>query len=148
MNSEKTCIPLKHETDTLETYLTLEQLRFNFTYTIHCDKQLPVAETEVPPLLLQPLVENAVKHGIAALQEKGDIRIVFDKQEADLFVRISDNGQGFIPGQHKEGYGLKLTKSRIQLLNELCIGRPIQMIVSSHPGKGTTIELLFKNWLA
>jgi two-component system, LytTR family, sensor kinase len=147
-NSEKQFIPLESEISTLETYLTLEKLRFNFSYSIHSEEQLPVATVEVPSLLLQPLVENAVKHGVALMHQKGTIRIEFCKQETDLLARVIDNGQGFIPGLKQEGYGLKLTKDRIQLLNELSQDRIIEMTINSFTGGGTTIELLFKNWLA
>jgi two-component system LytT family sensor kinase len=146
--SEKQFIPLSDEIKTLDTYLSLEQLRFNFTYTIHCDEQLPVAEIEVPPLLLQPLLENAVKHGIALLKEKGNIRVVFNKQDRNLVASISDNGKGFEPAVQQSGYGLKLTNERIELLNELPGNRIIQMSNNSSTGKGTTTELVFKNWLA
>jgi hypothetical protein len=148
INSEKQFIPLETEISTLDTYLVLEKLRFDFSYTIHCEEQLPTAAIEVPSLLLQPLVENAVKHGVASMHDKGNIRIEFCKQENELLARISDNGQGFVPGLKQEGYGLKLTRDRIQLLNELSRDRSIEMTINSRPGNGTTIELLFKNWLA
>ncbi|MEO8404719.1 MAG: histidine kinase [Chitinophagaceae bacterium] len=147
-SSDKAFIPLSHEINTLETYLVLEQLRFNFTWTIDTDKQLSVEEIEVPPLLLQPLVENAVKHGISSLHEKGTIHVSLEKKGIDLLIQISDNGSGFDPGQPIKGYGLKLTKDRIQLLNELSADRNIIMTISSNNGKGTNIDFLFKNWLA
>jgi two-component system LytT family sensor kinase len=147
-SSDKAFIPLSHEINTLETYLVLEQLRFNFTWTIDTDKQLPGEEIEVPPLLLQPLVENAVKHGIASLHEKGTIHVSIEKKGIDLVIQISDNGSGFDPGQQITGYGLKLTKDRIQLLNELSADRNIIITINSNNGKGTNIDFLFKNWLA
>ncbi len=147
-DSEKASIPLQRELQTLETYLTLEKLRFNFTYDIHCAADVPVAETEVPSLLLQPLVENAVKHGVATLKENGLIRVEVLRAQQDMIIRISDNGPGFVPGKETTGYGLKLTKDRIALLNEMAGTEQIRMQINIAPGKGPIIELLFKNWLA
>lgn len=147
-DSEKASIPLQRELQTLETYLTLEKLRFNFAYDIHCAADVPVAETEVPSLLLQPLVENAVKHGVATLKENGLIRVEVLRAQQDMIIRISDNGPGFVPGKETAGYGLKLTRDRIALLNEIAGKEQIRMQVNSDAGKGTFIELIFKNWLA
>ncbi|AXY73886.1 histidine kinase [Paraflavitalea soli] len=146
-DSERASIPLQRELQTLDTYLTLEKMRFNFTYIIHCEEALPAAETEIPSLLLQPLAENAVKHGVATLQEKGLIRVEVLRQQDDMVIRISDNGLGFEPGRETTGYGLKLTKDRIRLLNEMAEKEQIQLNITSEAQQGTVVELLFKNWL-
>ncbi len=129
-DSEQPFIPLQRELQTLDTYLTLEQLRFNFTFVIHCSEEVPVATIEVPSLLLQPLVENAVKHGIAALQEKGLIRVEVLRQGDDLVIQINDNGKGFEPGKETPGYGLKLTRDRIRLLNEMAAEEQVLMTIT------------------
>lgn len=147
-DSERPSIPLQRELQTLDTYLTLERLRFNFAYIIHCAEGLPVAEIEIPSLLLQPLAENAVKHGVATLQEQGIIRVDVLSQQRDMIIRISDNGAGFDAAKETQGYGLKLTRDRIGLLNEMAGTQPILLTIASEPGKGAAIELLFKNWLA
>ncbi len=147
-DSEQPFIPLQRELQTLDTYLTLEQLRFNFAFDIHCSEEVPAATIEVPSLLLQPLVENAVKHGIAALQEKGLIRVEVLRQGDDLVIHINDNGKGFEPGKETPGYGLKLTRDRIRLLNEMTAEEQVLMTITSKPQLGTIIELLFKKWLA
>jgi hypothetical protein len=147
-DSENPSIPLQRELQTLDTYLKLEKLRFNFTYDIQVAAAMPVAETEVPSLLLQPLAENAVKHGVSTLKENGLIRVEVLQVQKDMVIRIGDNGPGFESGKETTGYGLKLTRDRIALLNEMAGTEQIQMQVNSVSGKGTTIELLFKNWLA
>jgi two-component system, LytTR family, sensor kinase len=147
-DSEKASIPLQRELQTLDTYLKLEKLRFNFAYDIHVAASMPVAETEVPSLLLQPLAENAVKHGVATLKENGLIQVEILQVQQDMVIRISDNGPGFVSAKETAGYGLKLTRDRIALLNEMAGKEQIQMKVNSEPGKGAVIELLFKNWLA
>lgn len=147
-DSEQPAIPLQRELQTLDTYLSLEKLRFNFAYSIHCGEDVPMAAVEVPSLLLQPLAENAVKHGVATLQEKGHIEVSVSRRQQDMVIHIRDNGLGFDPGNTPTGYGLKLTQDRIRLLNEMAGQQQLQLSIHSAPGKGTTIELLFKNWLA
>ncbi len=75
-------------------------------------KRCLLQRRRVPSLLLQPLVENAVKHGVATLQKEGSIRVEVLRQGNDLVIRISDNGKGFAPGQETPGYGLKTNEGQ------------------------------------
>ena len=143
-NSDQTSI--KQELETLDTYLKLEQLRFAFKYEINVDENIGIYETDIPSLLLQPLVENAVKHGVANLGEKGLITIHVKKENNNLMVTIADNGEGFSPGKITGGFGLKLTNERIKLLNELSRDQPILLEISGNSPTGAKICLIFKNW--
>lgn len=137
-------IGLDREIQTLDTYLRLEQLRFHFTYTLFVDPLAPA--TEIPSLLLQPLIENAVKHGVSALQEQGEIDILVTKEEDGLVVYIRNNGPGFDPVQGKKGLGLTLTMERISLLREA--GRDVVLRIDSEPGQqGTIAYVYFNHWL-
>ncbi|WP_018627699.1 sensor histidine kinase [Niabella aurantiaca] len=144
--SDREMISITHETAILQKYLNLEQLRFGFRYNISVDEAIDGNAVEVPALLLQPLVENAVKHGIGALQEKGVLQINFKKENDDLVVTVTDNGKGFDAGAQTGGFGLKLTRDRILLLNKTL---PLQQIALSFDKdeKGTTARIYFKNWL-
>ncbi len=93
-NNDKEMIPLGNELKILETYLKLEQLRFHFQYEIIVDEALNKNAIEIPSLLLQPLIENAIKHGVSALNEKGLIMIRICKNNNDLLAIITDNGNG------------------------------------------------------
>ncbi|WP_158559305.1 sensor histidine kinase [Deminuibacter soli] len=146
--SDTAYIPLQKEIATLDTYLRLEQLRFNFAWSIDCENAPDTSAVELPSLLLQPLVENAVKHGVSGMGEQGRIQVRFSRQGKDLLVLIQDNGAGFDTAVSGTGYGLKLTHDRIRLLNEMTEGTIITMQVQSAPAQGTIIRLLFKNWLA
>jgi hypothetical protein len=75
-NNDKELVPLDAELRILETYLKLEQLRFHFQYEIIVDEAIDKNAVEIPALLLQPLIENAIKHGVAGLQEKGRVTIL------------------------------------------------------------------------
>jgi len=145
-NSNKEQTSLDKEILTLETYLKLEQLRFGFTYHINIDENINAYETEVPSLLLQPLVENAIKHGISALQEKGEVTVNFTRRENNMIVNIKDNGPGFLGNTNTGGFGLKLTHDRIKLLNEFTKGQPIKFEVKKNKPTGADIELTFNNW--
>ncbi|HWZ02986.1 MAG TPA: histidine kinase [Mucilaginibacter sp.] len=145
-NSNKEQIALKQEVAALETYLKLEQLRFGFKYDISVADNINVYETEIPSLLLQPLVENAVKHGVSALQEKGMININFVRQQNDMVVSVTDNGIGFRPAANTDGFGLKLTRDRIKLLNDFTNGQAISFEIKANIPAGTVAELIFKNW--
>ncbi len=138
-------IPLKKEIEVLETYLKLEQLRFGFEYQIVVGDDINPNEINLPSLLLQPLAENAIKHGIAGMQENGIIKIHFSRVADTLVATIGDNGRGFDTNSPTVGYGLKLTRDRIKLLNEL---KPQQTIILQIQSEllCTSATLTFNNW--
>ena len=137
---------LEHEIQILESYLKLERLRFQFNFNINIAQTIQVSVVQVPALLLQPLVENAVKHGVAVLQERGQIDISFEQINNDMVVHITDNGPGFDTADTPYGYGLQLTKRRITFANEISGTQFIFMKIKS--GKGTCVTITYQNWLA
>ncbi|QEC51828.1 histidine kinase/DNA gyrase B/HSP90-like ATPase [Anseongella ginsenosidimutans] len=145
---------ISKEIKLLENYLNLEQLRFGFSYRIILDEELDIHAMEIPGLLLQPLVENAIKHGVAKLYDKGMLFIRFQTGGANLTVSVEDNGQGFAYNgladnkltYKAQGYGLKLTKERIKLLNATLEGQELVFAIASN-GEGTCVSIQFKNWL-
>jgi hypothetical protein len=145
-NGEKDQISLDKEMAALDTYLRLEQLRFRFSFQINADKNINAFDTEIPSLLLQPLVENAVKHGVSALQDKGRIGVNFTRIQNSMVVNITDNGGGFSANTGKSGFGLKLTRDRIKLLKEFNNDQPVTFEIKSNIPSGTNIELTFNNW--
>lgn len=146
IKNNKEVLSLEEEKNVIDTYLKLEQLRFGFQYQITVDDKINPYETDIPTLLLQPLVENAVKHGISHLQNQGKITLHFAKAAIDMIVTISDNGKGFEPSTFESGFGLKLTRDRITLLNKLGNDQHIHFQIRNQPAPGTTIELKFSNW--
>jgi hypothetical protein len=145
--SDKYFTELSREIDILDSYLQLEQLRFGFRYDIRTAPALSPAETEIPAFLLQPILENAVKHGVSALHETGYIQIIFSRENGNFIAQVTDNGKGWDTDITTTGYGLRLTTERIRLLNELLKGRSIRMNITSAPGGGgTVVQLQFNNW--
>jgi len=130
-NSELDFIPLHKEIDLLSLYIKLEHERFKdkFDYTVTIDPALENSNYEVPPMLLQPIIENAVWHGLRYKEEKGFLSIAFAKAETatGIQVTITDNGIGrsrskAIKTDHQKKHGSKglgNIKNRISLLNEL-----------------------------
>jgi LytS/YehU family sensor histidine kinase len=114
---------------------------------LNVDNGIDVHSIDVPYLLFQPLVENAIKHGIATLQNEGTLTINMKKNNNDFEVVIIDNGKGFDQSMLSEGHGLKLTKERIALMNQVKNGTSIGMEIKCETNTGTTITLNFKNYL-
>jgi two-component system LytT family sensor kinase len=139
-------IGLDEERDLLDDYLQMEQLRFNFKYEITTDPDLDLNNVEIPSMLLQPFIENAVKHGVASLGSDGQINIAIFKNDNDLILRIEDNGKGFDVSRSYEGLGFDLSSKRVALLNKIYKQDPILLSMTSKPGK-TTITITLTKWL-
>jgi LytS/YehU family sensor histidine kinase len=95
-NSQSSFIPLKSELESLELYIEMEMMRFDnhFSYKIIIPPELNISMLKVPPLILQPYVENAVWHGLMHKEEKGELVIEVLQKGKDLFLKITDNGIG------------------------------------------------------
>ena len=128
------------ELDSMETYLSLEQLRFHFQYSVRVEPGLNPNAIEIPRLLLQPIIENAVRHGVSGLREEGLIRVSAFARSPDLLITIQDNGPGFV--SLGTGHGLRLTEDRILLLNRLNPQNPIHL-----SREGSTFTFTFVKWL-
>jgi len=145
-NNSKDNISLKEELRMLDTYLRLEQLRFGFGYHIIVDPEINSYETSIPALLLQPLVENAVKHGVSALQARGIITVAFKRTPDHMVITVTDNGNGFPTDKITGGFGLKLTKDRIKLLNDLKPNQFIEFALANVEPSGLQTTLTFNHW--
>jgi hypothetical protein len=129
-NSEEDFIPLEKEIELLELYTKLEHFRFQdkFDYTINVDDNVRVDEFQIPPMLLQPYIENAVWHGLRYKMEKGQLNINIEQVTKDeLKISIIDDGIGRekskamkTENQKKHNSkGLGNIKKRVAILNEM-----------------------------
>lgn len=122
-NSTEKEVLLKRDIEVLKNYLELEKKRLNnrFTYSIKISDNLDANNTLIPPLILQPFLENSIWHGIAPLAKSGHINIVFKKEDNKLFCTVEDNGVGRKHTEKDEkqdkSLGINLTKSRIDIIN-------------------------------
>jgi len=144
--SEKEFTTVDKEIEVIKTYLSLEQLRFGFQFEVGLSDNFYPSETEIPFLLLQPIVENAVKHGISSKGEQGRVQVNFEKQGSQMIVTVIDNGSGFRANEPAGGFGIRLTRNRIEILNKLPGGRAIALSIVSESPKGTSVIFLFNNW--
>jgi len=142
----KELISLTEEKTLLDDYLQMEQLRFGFQYKVNASTDLDKENIEIPAMLLQPFVENVVKHGIAEKGNDGEITVTFEKQVSNLVLKISDNGKGFDTTQTYNGLGLALSKNRISLLNTIYKETPFTLDIQSDTN-GTTVTITLTQWL-
>ncbi|MBO9676236.1 MAG: histidine kinase [Sphingobacteriaceae bacterium] len=142
----KELISLTEEKSLLDDYLQMEQLRFGFQYKISASADLDTENIEIPAMLLQPFVENAVKHGIAGKGNDGKIEISFIKQETSLVLSVKDNGNGFDVTKDYTGLGLALTKNRISLLNSIYKETHFSLEMKAD-ANGTLIQITVNQWL-
>jgi hypothetical protein len=130
-NSRNERITLSSELAALELYIEMEAMRFKekLSYSFSVDKNVESDYIEIPPLLLQPYVENAIWHGLMAREDGGHISITVAMQEHKslLEINITDNGVGRevaaalnkkISSKHRS-YGMKATTERIALINQI-----------------------------
>ena len=128
-NSEQKNVTLAEDLDALELYMQLEALRLKnrFTYNIKIDDALDKDSTLVPPLILQPFVENSIWHGIAGKNGEGHITIAIKKEGTMINCIVEDNGVGrwdkndvndLKNSSGKRSLGMKITKERIDIINK------------------------------
>ena len=127
-NSQESLITLENELETLKLYLELEALRFEnrFDYKISVPKDMDSDVLKVPPLIIQPFVENAIWHGLMHKEEKGHLSIEAEQHDNALLLKITDDGVGRKQAsqmasksatKHKS-MGLKITADRISILHK------------------------------
>ena len=110
-------VTLQKELELLQLYLSIEQIRFGSRLTVKLDIAPDTLAAQVPNLVLQPLVENAIRHGIEPRARPGCIELQAHRLDGALALVVSDNGAGLGEnGRIKEGVGLSNTRARLQEL--------------------------------
>ncbi|MGH7566564.1 MAG: sensor histidine kinase [Gemmatimonadota bacterium] len=122
-------VSLLRELETLQLYLDIERERFSDRLRVELEVRPDVLEARVPNLLLQPLVENAIRHGIAPLHKGGCVTVSASRKEGRLLLSVEDDGAGHgNGGQPREGVGLRNTRARLERLypdsHDLTIEQP------------------------
>ncbi|HEX9963146.1 MAG TPA: histidine kinase [Pyrinomonadaceae bacterium] len=118
LNSEKAQeVSLRQELEFLRGYLEIEQTRFQDRLHVDFDVDAETLDSLVPNLILQPLVENAIKHGIAPRAEAGTIRVEARRQNGHVELSVRDDGSGLSESKnHSNGIGLANTRARLEKL--------------------------------
>lgn len=96
-NSNENYISLSEEVEMTQNYLAIQQLLYNnkFKFSISIEDTIDTESIFLPPMLTQPFIENAIKHGLSSKDENGMIAIHFYLKESKLFFEVTDNGKGF-----------------------------------------------------
>lgn len=128
-NSRVSFVPLQEELEALQLYLEMEKLRFtgNFDYEIQVDDQIDSLAIEVPPMMIQPFVENAIWHGLTHKKEGGKVSASIRRRGNQLLCLIEDNGVGRVRARElnasrsykRRSFGMQITEDRIRMINEL-----------------------------
>ncbi|WP_243765927.1 tetratricopeptide repeat-containing sensor histidine kinase [Polaribacter cellanae] len=155
-NSDEDFIPLTKEVELLELYVKLEHNRFKdkFDYQINVDKNIKLDQFSIPPMLLQPYIENAIWHGLRYKKEKGNLKISIKQKDVEtISILIMDDGIGRKHSQKlktknqlkQKSKGISTIQNRIAILNDMYKDR-ISVEISNvlETGEGTKVELILK----
>lgn len=106
-------VPLSRELQLLARYVDIQRVRFGDRLQVRVDVEAGVDAALIPPLILQPLIENSIKYGVSARRAAGHIDVRARREANSLVVEVRDDGEGFDPGDVKEGVGLGNTRHRL-----------------------------------
>ncbi len=117
---QKKSIPLASELQMLRNYMDTQKFRYKdkFDYQIKVDKNIDQNECRVPPMILQPFIENAIEHGFKNINHKGTLCIKVIKKENYLCFDIIDNGQGYHPKKDHKEHALDVFKKRLLMIGK------------------------------
>ncbi|GAA4233329.1 hypothetical protein GCM10022291_10050 [Postechiella marina] len=146
-SSTEKFVPLKDDIEVLKNYLDIEQKRLNnnFTYTINVSNEIDVSSILIPPLILQPFIENSIWHGVALIKNSGEITIEFKKENNMLYCSVDDNGVGRGGTKNitkdNKSIGINLTKNRIDIINEQKKTKGSMTIIDKKQGVKVEVKL-------
>src|SRR5215510_600330 len=144
-NSEQQLVTLKEETEFLRCYLDIEQVRFGERLTVAFELEPQTLSAQVPHLILQPVVENAIQHAIAPRAARGHINIQAKRLNRVLRVAISDSGPGITSNRDSRGAeGVGLTNVRARLNQIYASNFRFELINGSDGGLAVVMEIPFQ----
>jgi len=131
---------LSHELEFVTAYLDIEKIRLGDRLNVVLDFASDTLHAQVPHLLLQPLVENAIKHGVSKISSPGEISVLTSRDDGRLHLMITDNGPGLGGGAKASsggGLGLRATQERLRTL----YGSNQRLEIRSKPGDGVEVSV-------
>jgi two-component system LytT family sensor kinase len=133
--------PLRDELDFVEDYLSIEMVRFGDKLRVVKQIDPEVLDMTIPSMLLQPLIENSIKHGLADKIGGGTVTLRARRNDGKLAIEVEDDGVGIAESELSsilnKGIGVSNVKERLKVL----YGQDYRMLIDSQPGRGTRIEI-------
>lgn len=160
VNIGTTCTSLAAELEHIDCYIKMQKIRFEdrVNYRLRVEEGIDVDSYMLLPLLLQPIVENTVVHGLEDVEAQGQIDIHIHAREEQLIIDVADNGRGMTPEMlNKVRESIKedsITKhssigmSNIDQRIKLCYGKKYGIRINSVPGEGTTVTVVLPRYSA
>ena len=130
-------VPLAREIEMLSCYLTIETIRFEERLRVEMDVPPALLDAQVPALSLQPLAENAIRHGIGRRPEGGTLCVRAAREDGHLRLVVEDDGPGLSPEAQGEGIGLRNLRARLEQL----YGERQRLAIADRPGGGVAVEI-------
>jgi two-component system sensor histidine kinase LytS len=137
-------VPLRDELALIDAYLGIEQARFEDRLRVELSIPAELLDLPIPPLILQPIVENAIKHGIAPRRRGGTIQIAAmasDSAPRRLQLRVVDTGAGVAPGELARRRASRVGLSNLERRLDHYFGGDARLVIDSVPGQGTTVDI-------
>ena len=154
-SSKSNYIPLNEEIEMITFYLNLQKLRFipSFNFSIYIDENISIEKTIVPPMIMQPFVENAIEHGISSFGQEGIINISYKNIDKQIIMEVDDNGIGINSTSEKsnlnknhESLAIKITKKRLDVIRKETKGKTGLEIIDKKElnpfDRGTKIKII------
>jgi two-component system LytT family sensor kinase len=141
IRSHQHFVTLREELESIDEYLDIEVVRFGANLQVRKDIGPDTLDVIVPSMILQPLVENSIKHGLSRKVGPGSITIRSRRDNSRVFIDVEDDGMGFLVDRLDEpmstGIGLANVRERLHVI----YGTMYQLTLTSEPGKGTTARI-------
>jgi two-component system, LytTR family, sensor kinase len=133
-------VTLRQEMEFLDRYVEIQKARFSDRLIVTTNVSAEALDARIPNLLLQPLVENAILHGVAPKNGPGTVQINGRIADGKLHLEVCDDGPGFPPvnGRRREGIGLSNTRERLEII----YGASQQLVLKSEPGAGVIASIV------
>ena len=133
--SQSSLIPFRKELEHTRIYADIEMMRFPY---IHISYDIKEDDFELPALSIQPMVENAIRHGVRG-RYNGSVKIMTRGEENEIVISVIDNGKGFDPEGTEEAGGMHIGIRNVRERIEVLCGGTLE--IESEPGKGSTVTI-------
>jgi len=141
LRSQEHFVTLREEMESIDEYLDIEVIRFGPKLRVRKEIAPETVDVVVPSMILQPLVENAIKHGLSRKVDSGTITLRSWRDQARLMIEVEDDGMGFLLERLEQpmtsGIGLANVRERLRVI----YGATYQLTLASEPGKGTRARI-------